>query len=431
MRQTLFYIPHAILGLPVFGFGWLLIAWLLFAAVLLGRLVSRRGFDRETRSHIPLLLLVAAVIAFLLPRMEVVSPDGAPLGLPIRGFGAMLLLALLAGLALTVHLARRAGIERDVVYAMSFWMCVGGIVGARSLYVIEYWHLFRRPTLTATLWEVVKFTEGGIIIYGCFAGAMIAFLLFTAARRLPRLLLADVAAPGMMLGMAIGRIGCLLNGCCYGGLATDGALAITFPRYSSPELSVVSPPYLHQWESGQLHGMQIAEERSVLVIREVERGSKAERAGLKPGMRIAAVCGARVASVADARRAIASSGPEIEVTTDEGATYRWTIGRLPECSLPVHPTQLYSSVNAALLCLLLFSFFPLRTRDGQVFAVMLTLYPITRFLLEILRDDEPGQLGTPLTISQILSLIAVACAAGLWLYVARQAPHARQPLGRR
>ena len=431
MRQTLFYIPHELLGLPVFGFGWLLMAWVLFTAIFFGWLVSRRRFDNEARGLLPILLLVAAVIVFLLPRMEILAPGGAILGFPLRGFGVMLLIALIAGLAMTVYLGRSVGIDADTIYAMSFWMCIAGIVTARIFYVTEYWHVFRQPSLTATLWEILKFTEGGIIVYGSFTGAMIAFLVFTTIRRLPALLLADVIAPGMMLGLAIGRIGCLLNGCCYGGIAAHGPFSISFPQFSSAEMGMLSPPYLHQLQSGQLHGIRVGEEQSIPVVKEVRRGSQAELAGLNPGVRITAINGRMVSTLADAQMAITGAGPRIAITSSEGKVYRWSVGEMPTKSLPVHPTQLYSSLNAALLCLLLLSFFPFRARDGQVFALMLTLYPVTRFLLEMLRDDEPGQLGTVLTVSQILSVVAVVFAAVMWLCLARQPRRIFQPSPRR
>jgi phosphatidylglycerol:prolipoprotein diacylglycerol transferase len=93
---------------------------------------------------------------------------------------------------------------------------------------------------------------------------------------------------------------------------------------------------------------------------------------------------------------------------------------LPDRSRPVHPTQLYSAIDGALLGWLLWSFFPYRRRDGEAIALLLTIHPITRFLLEIIRTDEPAVFGTGLTISQNVSLILLACGAGLWWYLSRQ-----------
>ena len=83
--------------------------------------------------------------------------------------------------------------------------------------------------------------------------------------------------------------------------------------------------------------------------------------------------------------------------------------------MPVHPTQLYSSFNAFLLCLIVLAFHPMRSRDGQTLALLLTLYPITRFLLELIRTDEPMQFGTMMTISQLVSIGVVTVAVLIWV----------------
>ena len=93
-------------------------------------------------------------------------------------------------------------------------------------------------------------------------------------------------------------------------------------------------------------------------------------------------------------------------------------------SRPVHPTQIYSSINAALICLLMLAIYPYRTRDGQVIALMLTIYPITRFLLEIIRTDESAVFGSGMSISQNVSVLLILGIVGLWAYVLRN----RQPL---
>ena len=66
---------------------------------------------------------------------------------------------------------------------------------------------------------------------------------------------------------------------------------------------------------------------------------------------------------------------------------------------------------------LLWSFFPFRRRDGEAIALLLTIHPITRFLLEIIRTDEPAVFGTGMTISQNVSLGLLACGAALWWYL--------------
>jgi phosphatidylglycerol:prolipoprotein diacylglycerol transferase len=93
------------------------------------------------------------------------------------------------------------------------------------------------------------------------------------------------------------------------------------------------------------------------------------------------------------------------------------VSRLKQRSRGVHPTQIYSSINALVLCLFLWFYWHVRRNDGEVMALMLILYPISRFVLELIRNDEAGQFGTELTISQWVSLITIACGIGLFAYV--------------
>jgi phosphatidylglycerol:prolipoprotein diacylglycerol transferase len=421
VKQTLFFIGgEDIFGLPVFGFGWLLIVWTLFSIGLLVWLIRQRGFDTETRSYIPVLLVIAAVIAFVLPQLEIVGPNGEKLGLAIRGYGVLMLAGVISGVAVTMYLARRVGIDTEEIYTIAFWMFLLGILGARVFFIIQFWPSFQKPTLRATLLEMLKFTEGGLVVFGSVIGALLAFVWVTQRRKLPTLKLADVIAPGMILGLAIGRFGCLLNGCCYGGLAEDHPCGIHFPKYTCPRQRILSPPYRHQLTSGRFHGIRWRDSEKGLVVSWIQPTSKAAATGLQVGDRIKAINYRLVKNSRDAQRVLETAGPSIVLTTVDDANYQWTIDALPEHSLKVHPTQLYSSINAALLFLVLWFFFPFRTRDGQVFALLMTAYPITRFMLEIIRDDETGQFGTSFTISQIMSMSTLAAVAGLWWYLARQ-----------
>ncbi len=102
--------------------------------------------------------------------------------------------------------------------------------------------------------------------------------------------------------------------------------------------------------------------------------------------------------------------------------HAWSVGQLPQRSLPVHPTQIYSSINAALLCLLTLAYYPFRRHDGEVIALLLTLYAITRFILEMIRTDEGNFYATGLTISQNVSLLLLPAVAALWIYILWKQP---------
>ena len=420
MRQDLFIIPHQWLGLPVFGFGWLLILWVIGSIVLLGWLWRREGRS-EAVAYVPVLLAVAVVIAFVLPRLEQRTPLGEPIGLPIRGFGVMMLLAVVAGVGLAARQAARMGLNPDIIYSLAFWVFVMGTLGARTFYVIQYWERFQQDTWVATLEGVLNVTAGGLVVYGAVIAGLGAGLIFLTLRRLPVLAIADLVTPSLLLGLAIGRIGCLLNGCCYGGLCDQPWWCVRFPAGS--------PVYEHQMSRGQLHGFELVQDAATgqPAVRAVHPDGPAETAGLQPGALIQAIDGYGVEDLAAAGYRLATAGSTVTLQTDRGFVSVTTTA-LPPRSRPVHPTQVYSAINAALLCLLLWAYYPFRRRDGQVFAAVLVLYPVTRFLLELVRTDEPGRFGTGLSISQIVSLGLIAIAAAVWAHVLRQPPGSALPI---
>jgi phosphatidylglycerol---prolipoprotein diacylglyceryl transferase len=195
---------------------------------------------------------------------------------------------------------------------------------------------------------------------------------------------------------------------------------VTFPGANPPD-GRASPPFAHQREHGELWGFRVkpgADEQGV-VAAWVEGDGAASRAGLRAGRVIRAINGHTVTSVVAARQVLGNATPDIALETDDG-TVRIALGQFPARSRPVHPSQIYASINAALLCLLLWAYYPFRRRDGEVFAIMLTLYPITRVLEEIIRTDEPGRFGTPLTISQWVSVVLLVTVGALWMYLSRQ-----------
>jgi phosphatidylglycerol---prolipoprotein diacylglyceryl transferase len=89
----------------------------------------------------------------------------------------------------------------------------------------------------------------------------------------------------------------------------------------------------------------------------------------------------------------------------------------PARSQPVHPAQLYDTVSMLLLAAALWFYYPLRSHDGEVFALGLVGYSLSRFILEIIRVDEPSQFGTGLSISQLISIVLFAGGIALVLWI--------------
>ena len=423
MRTTLFLIPSHIAGWPLFGFGLLLAVWAVGSILWFAPRVWRHGFGKEEWSALPVTLLLGAVIAWVLPEIAVAG------GLPIRGYGVMLLLAVAASVGLAAHRAERLGLDVELVLSLAFWMFLAGIVGARAFYVIEYWReSFQKATLADTLRAVLNITQGGLVVYGSGFGAAVAVIAFSSRQKLPLLKLADLAAPSVALGMAMGRVGCFLNGCCYGG-ECDLPWAMRFPWQSPPHMQQVFDRKV------DLHGLILPlDPLAPPVVEGVREGSNAEAAGVRAGDRLLAIGGLATLTTAQAigdlsdpkhptgLLAISGAGARVEadlVPAGGGPPRRvvWNVDTRAERSLPIHPTQLYSTISDGLLCLLLLAYAPLARKPGEVFALLITIYPVTRYLIEAIRVDEPSVFGTSLSISQNISLGLLAAAACLWVYL--------------
>jgi phosphatidylglycerol:prolipoprotein diacylglycerol transferase len=244
----------------------------------------------------------------------------------IHSYGVMILLACSAALAISVWRARRDKIDTNVVYELATWLFLGGIVGARGVYVLSHLDAMHG------LGDVLRSWKGGNNFFGCILGGLIGSTLYWFRRPFPFWLMTDVAAPAVAIGIAIGRIGCYLNGCCYGAVCAQ-PWAVCFPAGS------------HAW------------------ARQV----------------------------------------------DAGLITPWAAS-----SLPVHPTQIYASLAGFALLALLLAYFPLRRAAGEVMAVLMIAYPLTRWPLEAVRGDEPPILGG-MTLSQNISVAVFVCGLTVWL----------------
>ncbi len=135
---------------------------------------------------------------------------------PIHSYGTLLMIGFLAAIFLSRREARRLGLSPDVPLDLGLWVLVVSLVFARGVYAALDWDYFAdNPLDIVRVWR-----EGGLSFHGGLLGGLLAGLAFARRRRLSFWLLADMAAPGLALGYSIARLGCLLNGCCY-GVTTD------------------------------------------------------------------------------------------------------------------------------------------------------------------------------------------------------------------
>jgi len=141
----------------------------------------------------------------VLPRLIQIGP------FPLYSFGLMVVLGFIAGVWLATRLAMRRGLPGAVLMDAAVVILLAGIVGARLLFVLLNW-----KTFAAQPWDVFSTWQGGMSFHGGAAAGIFAGVLYARAQSAPVLRLAEAAVPGLALGYAVGRIGCFLNGCCYG-----------------------------------------------------------------------------------------------------------------------------------------------------------------------------------------------------------------------
>jgi prolipoprotein diacylglyceryltransferase len=200
----------------------------------------------------------------------------------------MLFLAFVVCTWLAGRRAEKEGIAKEHVQDLAIWIFVGGIVGARIVYMIQY---------GVPLWQFFRIWEGGLVFYGSAVGGLIGYTLayFFIIRKfgLSTWKIADIIAPSAALGLCLGRIGCLLNGCCYGNVAVD----VPCPQCQSIHFPLSAParyPLVHQGlqtAAGFTLNVDDASNDPRSVVGAVEPGSPAAESGLQAGDRIDRVDG--------------------------------------------------------------------------------------------------------------------------------------------
>jgi phosphatidylglycerol:prolipoprotein diacylglycerol transferase len=300
--------------------------------------------------------------------------------LTIKSYGLMMVLGFLAAVFVIRRLSRDITPDPQFITNASLYTLIAGVVGSRLFYVVHYFGRFRGDLLS-----VFAIWEGGLELLGGVVLAIIVVFFYLWRHKLPIRRYLDILAIGLLLALAFGRIGCFLNGCCF-GKQTGLPWGVRFPYGSFAYGSQVRPnPYRNRPEPY----FKLPDD-----FFNYSYDSTGPTGILKP-----------YESLTKEQQQMVSEGP-----------YR---------CLPVHPVQLYSSAVALLNALLLYLFWRksqklaaskntnrFLTKPGSTFAMMFILYGIARILLEFVRDDNPFEYGwwafyKGATVSQNLGIYMV------------------------
>jgi phosphatidylglycerol:prolipoprotein diacylglycerol transferase len=140
----------------------------------------------------------------------------------IYTYGLFVALGFLAALWLMGREARRRGLEPRHFQDLGFLVLIAALLGSRLFYVLVEWEYFVKHP-----WQVFEIWKGGLVFYGGFVCAALVMVWHVRARGVPLWVAADVVAPALALGQALGRLGCFFAGCCY-GVECELPWAVTF-----------------------------------------------------------------------------------------------------------------------------------------------------------------------------------------------------------
>lgn len=184
------------------------------------------------------------------PFAQLASPGPMMGPLPIRWYGFLIASAVLIGVMLSSYLAKRRGVNPDLISDLSIWLVVAAIPAARLYYVAFEWDNYAN-----NLGEILAIWHGGIAIHGAILGGMAAALIFARLNKISFWQLADLVAPSLILGQAIGRWGNFFNSEAF-GRPTDLPWKLYIPLNQRPpgytQFEYFHPTFLYEsiWNLG-------------------------------------------------------------------------------------------------------------------------------------------------------------------------------------
>jgi phosphatidylglycerol:prolipoprotein diacylglycerol transferase len=273
----------------------------------------------------------------------------------IKSYGLMMVIGFLLAVLLMRKMSKTAQQDPDHITNVALYALISGVLGARIFYVLHHYSQFKGDFAS-----VFAVWQGGLEFLGGVILAVVIVFTYLLFNKLPMRMYFDLLGVGLMVGLAFGRIGCLMNGCCFGG-PSDIPCAITFPYGSPPYQTQVKPdpsrnrtePYLDL--PAEYFGFLDIDGKTWHPADEQIK----YQTYLKP----------------------------YELLTEEQKQQV----KEKYHALPIHPTQIYAFFNALILCAILYTFwrkFGIK-HPGCTISLMFMLYGPTRFVLEAIRDDNP------------------------------------------
>lgn len=148
--------------------------------------------------------------------------------LTVRWYGVMAAVGFLLAIWLIQLNRKEAKLTADQASNMIFIAMVSGVLGSRIFYVIQFWEQFQNNWI-----DIIRIDKGGLVFYGGFILALISLYTYCRKIKADFIKVFDIITPAMTIGHACGRIGCFLNGCCF-GTVTESWIGVKYPLYSEP-----------------------------------------------------------------------------------------------------------------------------------------------------------------------------------------------------
>ena len=178
----------------------------------------------------------------------------------VRAYGVMLAISFLLGILLAVKRAKKRNVDPNQIMDLSVILIISAIVGSRLLYVLYHLEEFKGHWLDA----ISPFQSdgtiglGGLTLLGGVILCFISAIIYLRIKKLPFLVFADIIIPSVGLGIMITRIGCYLNGCCFGLECHDhSSLCVVFPPDSAAGAMFPGKPLIPTQLYSSFYGLLI------------------------------------------------------------------------------------------------------------------------------------------------------------------------------